>query len=328
MTEIRPGIPETQIQKAKVIDLQAVRRERLTEGRQAQAPKIQPETPPKEGSKEPILSPFPTEKPVSPEKEQTRFAREETETREGLAAVREKLREEQQIGEETSPVTGEIAAFDPNRRDQEQREWFAGKREAPPGKMKVDLDKDSYTFIDTPEEKARKRDNIPQEERQRLTEVVDAFGSRPLTEDEWKTVERSNNLKDFFATLDDADRSRLGHKQEELEKGMTERFRERFKERMNGYPDWWKVYDKDGNRVFKMSLPDKALLAKWKEFDGLAPSEQMAILKEFADTHIPKDEKESFGEKFAKVIDYLVEFLIALFKSTADAEETPAQKAA
>ena len=88
------------------------------------------------------------------------------------------------------------------------------------------------------------------------------------------------------------------------------------------------TYDKEGNRVFKMSLPDKALLAKWKEFDSLAPSEQMAILKEFADTHIPKDEKESAGEKFAKVIDYLVEFLIALFKSPADAEETPAKKAA
>jgi hypothetical protein len=122
--------------------------------------------------------------------------------------------------------------------------------------------------------------------------------------------------------------SKLGHKQEELEKGMTERFRERFKERMNGYPDWWKVYDKDGNRIFKMSLPDKALLAKWKEFDGLAPDEQMAILKEFADTHIRKDEKESFGEKSAKVIDSLVEFLIALFKSPAEGEETPAKNAA
>jgi len=109
---------------------------------------------------------------------------------------------------------------------------------------------------------------------------------------------------------------------------MTERFSERFKERMNGYPDWWKVYDEDGNRIFKMSLPDKALLAKWKEFDGLPPDEKMAILKEFADTHIQKDEKESAGEKFAKVIEYLVEFLISLFKSPVEAEETPARKAA
>ena len=109
---------------------------------------------------------------------------------------------------------------------------------------------------------------------------------------------------------------------------MTERFSERFKERMNGYPDWWKVYDEDGNRIFKMSLPDKALLAKWKEFDGLPPDEKMAILKEFADTHIQKDEKESAGEKFAKVIEYLVEFLISLFKSPVEAEEPPARKAA
>jgi hypothetical protein len=316
------------MQKAKIIDLQAVRRERLAEGREGQEAKTQPEVLPKEVGKEAIVAAFPTEKPVAPEKEQARVAREETETREGLAAVREKLREEQQIGEERAPITGEEAAPDPNRREREQREWFEGKREAPPGKMKIALDKDTHTFIDTPEEKARKRNNIPQDERQQLTEVVDAFGSRPLTEDEWKTVERSNNLKDFFDTLDDADRSKLGFKQEQLEKGMTERFRQRFKERMNGYPDWWKVYDKDGNRIFKMSLADKALLAKWNHFDNLPPDEQMAILKEFADTHIQKDEKESFGEKFAKVIEYLVEFLIALFKSPADAEESPARKAA
>jgi hypothetical protein len=327
MTEIRSEIPETHMQKAKVIDLQAVRQQRLAEGKQGQEAKIQPEVLPKEGGKEPIVAAFPTEKPVSPEKEQTRFQREETETRKGLAAVREKLREEQDKGE-ISSITGEVAASDPNIRDIQQREWFEGKREAPPGKMKIALDKDTHTFIDTPEEKSRKRENIPPDERQQLTEVVDAFGSRPLTEDEWKTVERSNNFKDFFATLDDADRSKLGHKQELLETEMTERFSKRFKERMNGYPDWWKVYDKDGNRLFKMSLPDKALLAKWKEFDSLPPDEKMAILKEFADTHIQKDEKESAGEKFAKVIEYLIEFLISLFKSPVEAEESPARKAA
>lgn len=116
--------------------------------------------------KEPILAQFPTEKPVSPETEQNRLQCEETNTREGLAAVREKLREEQDKGEETSPITGEAAVPDPNIRDIQQREWFAGKRDAPPGKMKIDLDKDTHTFIDTPEEKARKRDNLPQGERQ------------------------------------------------------------------------------------------------------------------------------------------------------------------
>ena len=61
-------------------------------------------------------------------------------------------------------------------RDIQEREWYAGKRDAPPGKTKIVLDKDTYTFIDTPEEKTRKRDNIPQDERQRLTEVVAAYG--------------------------------------------------------------------------------------------------------------------------------------------------------
>jgi hypothetical protein len=65
MTEIPTGIAETQIQKAKVIDLQAARQQRLTEGKQAQEAKFHPETLPKEEGKEPILAAFPTEKPHS-----------------------------------------------------------------------------------------------------------------------------------------------------------------------------------------------------------------------------------------------------------------------
>jgi hypothetical protein len=331
MAEVRTGIPETQVQKAKVIDLQAARQQRLTEGKQGQAPKIQPETLPTEGGNEPRVAAFPTEKPATTEIEQARVAREETDTRIGLAAVRQELRKEQQIGEETAPITGEAAAPDPDARDIQEREWYEGKRDAPPGKMKVVLGKDTYTFIDTPEEKTRKREQIPQDERQRLSEVVAAYGTRPLTEDEWKIVEGSHNLNDFFDTLEESDRGKLGHKRELLEKGMNEHFGKRLKERMEGYPDWWKVYDKDGNRVFKMSLPDKALLAKWQHFDSLQPDEKMAILKEFAKTHIPKEEGESAGEKFGKVIEYLVEFLMALFKSPVDAEdrsEIPARKAA
>src|SRR5438034_6026404 len=98
-----------------------------------------------------------------------------------------------------------------------------------------------------------------------------------------------HNLNTFFDTLEDADRGKLGHKQELLEKGMHERFGKMFKERMEGYPDWWKVYDKDGNRIFKMSLMDKALLAKWREFDNRPPKEKLALLKEWAETNIPKE---------------------------------------
>ena len=330
MTEVRPGIPETQIQKAKVIDIQAARRERLTEGRQGQELKIPPETLTKEGRPEPHVPPFPTEKPALGQSEQARINNEETDTRIGLATVRRQLREEQGIGEREAPITGEAATSDPNVRDIQQREWYEGKRDAPPGKMKIDLDKDTHTFIDTPEEKTRKRENIPQDERQRLTDVVAAYGSRPLTEDEWKIVEQSRHLDAFFDTLEDADRGKFGHKQELLEKGMHERFGKMFKERMEGYPDWWKVYDKDGNRVFKMSLMDKALLAKWQEYDNRSPDEKLAILREWAETNIPK-EGETAGEKFAKVIEQLFDFLIALFTPNGDDEknsERTSQKAA
>jgi hypothetical protein len=331
MTEVRTGIPESQLQKAKVIDIQAARRERLPEGRQGQEAKIQPETLPKEREKEPAVAAFPTEKPISPEIEQTRRLNEETDTRKGLAQVRQKLREEQEKGEGEAPLTGETAVSAPNVRDIQQREWFEGKRDAPPGKMKVALDKDTYTFIDTPEEKTRKRETIPQDERQQLTEVVSAYGSRPLTEDEWKVVEGSHNLKDFFDTLEDSERSKFGHKQELLQQGMNERFGKILKERAQGYPDWWKVYDKDGNRIFKMSLMDKALLAKWQEFDNQSPDEKLEILKEWAEKHILKDKEKSAGEKFAKLLDDLFDFLIALASPNREAEnnnERNAHKAA
>ena len=331
MAEVRTGIPEIQVQKAKVIDIQAARQQRLTEGRQVQALKIQSETLPKESGKEPAVAAFPTEKPTSLEAEQTRRLNEETDTRNGLAEVRQKLREEQEKREDTAPITGEALAPDPDVRDSEQREWYSGKRDAPAGKTKIGLDKDTHTFIDTQEEKTRKRDNIPQDERQRLTEVVAAYGSRPLTEDEWKVVEGSHNLNAFFDTLEGADRGKLGHKQELLEKGMNERFGKMFKERMEGYPAWWKVYDKDGNRVFKMSLMDKALLAKWREFDNRPPEEKLVILREWAETNIPKEEGKTAGEKFAKVIEQLFDFLLALVSPNVEDEknnERSAPKAA
>ena len=331
MAEVRTGIPETQIQKTNIIDLQAARQQRLTEGRQSQGAKIQPEILPKEGGNEPHVAAFPTEKTVSGEREQARLLHEETDTRIGLAEVRQKLREEQEKEEDTAPITTEAAAPDPNVRDIQEKAWYAGKRDALPGKVKIDLDKDTHTFIDTQAEKTRKRDNIPQDERQRLTEVVAAYGSRPLTEDEWKVVEGSHNLNAFFDTLEDSERGKLGHKQELLEKGMNERLGKMFKERRESYPDWWKVYDKDGNRVFKMSLMDKALLAKWREFDNRPPEEKLEILREWAETHIPKEEGKTAGEKFAKVIEQLFDFLLALFAPPAEDErnnERSVQKAA
>jgi hypothetical protein len=194
-----------------------------------------------------------------------------------------------------------------------------GDADLPPGKMKIVLDKYSYALIDTPEEQARKRANIPQEEQQRLTDVIQAYGTRPLTEDEWQVVERNRYLDEFFDTLDGAGRGKVGYKQELLEKEMNERFGKMLKERMTDrYPDWWKVYDMDGNRIWKMSLMDKALLAKWRRFDGLPPDEKLAILREWAETHIRKE--ETVGEKFAKAIELLFDFLIALFSPAVEDE--------
>jgi hypothetical protein len=194
-----------------------------------------------------------------------------------------------------------------------------GDADLPPGKMKVVLDKYTYALIDTPEEKARKRAKIPQEERQRLADVVQAYGTRPLTEDEWQVVERSRYLDEFFDTLEPAGRGKVGYKQELLEKELNERFGKMLKERMTDrYPDWWKVFDKDGNRIWKMSLMDKALLAKWRHFDSLPPDEKLAILREWAETHIRKE--KTVGEKFAKVIELLFDFLMALFSPAVEDE--------
>ena len=79
-----------------------------------------------------------------------------------------------------------------------------------------------------------------------------------------------------------------------------------------------------------MSLMDKALLAKWKEFDNSPPEEKLAILREWAETNIPKEGKTA-GEKFAKAIEHLFDFLLALFSPNVDDEknnERSAPKAA
>jgi hypothetical protein len=342
MTEIRTGIPETQVQKAQVIDLQAARQKRLPDARQDLTADRQVPGVAKQDTKVANLIETPTQErglkaeglalpggasEVVAAKPDLAIA-EAAETSRGLDTVRRELREEQLKGEGITPAVqaAPTETATPLRVGSEPQGRDNG---LPSGKMEVTLDKYSTALIDTSEEKDRKREQIPQKEREQLATIIEGFGSRPLSEDEWKTLEGSHNLTAFFDSLDDASHGKMGFKQELVEKGMNDRVGKLIKERATDrYPDWWQVYDNEGNRVFKMSLPDKALLAKWKEFDGLPPDEKMAILKEFADTHIPKDEKESFGEKFAKVIDSLVEFLVALFKSPADPEETLAKKAA
>ena len=85
-----------------------------------------------------------------------------------LETIRRKLREEQnrQGGGKSQGKQGN-AVLDP-----QVREIQGGDADLPPGKMKVIIDKYTYALIDTPEEKARKREKIPQDEQQRLTDVI------------------------------------------------------------------------------------------------------------------------------------------------------------
>jgi hypothetical protein len=323
MGEVRTGIPETPTPQTNVIDFQAARQKRLSEPRQDVAVHNQTETPQQERGQEPNVTGSTAAITTSVPTERNHLANEAKDNLIDLEAVRRKLREEQYgkggIRQEKRQGTGtaisEAVALDPM-----VREIQGSEADLPPGKMKVVLDKDTYALIDTPEEKARKREIIPQAERQRLAEVIHAYGSRPLTEDEWQIVERSSHLNAFFDTLDAAGRGKVGYKQELLEKEMHERFGKLLKERMTDrYPAWWKVYDKEGNRIWKMSLMDKALLAKWRRFDGLPPDEKLAILREWAETHIRKE--ETVGEKFAKAIEHLCDFLLALFAPVVEEEE-------
>jgi hypothetical protein len=314
MGEVRTGIPETQTPKSAVIDFQAARQQRLSKPKQNGAAQNQPETPQQARGQEPHGAAATAALPLSVPAEQNHLLNEATDTLTDLEAVRRKLREEQEQWQETGTATSEGAT-----RDLFVREIQGRDADLPPGKIKVVLDKYSSALIDTPEEKARKRAKIPQEERQRLTDVIQAYGSRPLTEDEWQVVERSSHLDAFFDTLDDAGWGKAGYKQELLEKEMHERFGKMLKERMTDrYPDWWKVFDKHGNRIWKMSLMDKALLAKWRHFDSLPADEKLTILREWAETHIRKE--ETVGEKFAKAIELLFDFLIALFSPAVEDE--------
>jgi hypothetical protein len=321
MVEGRTGIPETGIPRSTVIDFEAARQKRLSEPRQVVAAQHQTAPPHRERGQEPNVAASTAAMPLSVPAEQTHLPHDPKDNLIDLEAVRRKLRQEQGKRQGTGTATSEDAALDPLMREIQEAD-----ADLPPGKMKVVLDKYTDALIDTPEEKARKRAKIPQEERQRLTDVVHAYGNRPLTEEEWQVVEQSRYLDAFFDTLDEAGRGKVGYKQELLEKELNEGFGKMLKERMTDrYPDWWKVYDKDGNRIRKMNLMDKALLAKWSHFDSLPPDEKLAILREWADTHIRKE--ETLGEKFTKAIELFFDFLIALF-SPAGEDEAKSERSA
>jgi len=167
MIEGRTGTPETGTPKSIVIDFQATRQQRLSEGRQAVAAQNQTETPHQERGQELNVAPSTAATPLSVPAEQNHVPHEPKDTLIDLAAVRRKLREEQGKRPGTGTTSEQNAASDPN-----VWEVQGGDTDLPPGKMKVVLDKYSSTLIDTREEKARKRARIPQEEQQRLTDEL------------------------------------------------------------------------------------------------------------------------------------------------------------
>ena len=169
MVEGRTRIPETGTPKSIVIDFQAARHQRLSEGRQGGAAQRQNETPHQERRQEPIVAASTAATPFSVPAEQSHLPHEPKDTLIDLEAVRRKLREEQGKRQGTGTASEQNAASDPH-----MGEIQRGDADLPPGTMKVVLDKYTYALIDTPEEKARKRAKIPQDERQSLADVVQA----------------------------------------------------------------------------------------------------------------------------------------------------------
>jgi hypothetical protein len=78
------------------------------------------------------------------------------------------------------------------------------------------------------------------------------------------------------------------------------------------------------------TLMDKVLYEKTRWFENLPPEAKIDFLQEALRevTQERLQNEDTAGEKFAQMIELVIEFVIALFKSTAEAEETPAKKAA
>jgi hypothetical protein len=117
-------------------------------------------------------------------------------------------------------------------------------------------------------------------------------------------------------TLGDLERKTWHDKQEEIGKERIKRVGESvkrmFENSKDHYPSWWEVYDKDGRRIWKMNLLDKAILAEWRRYDSLPPQERAAELREWMRTHIKKE--ETWGgiiADFGVAILLLIMFLLS-----------------
>jgi hypothetical protein len=166
----------------------------------------------------------------------------------------------------------------------------------------------------TPEEQEEQRLK-KQAEEIRYREILFAFRSRPLTEDEWNLLESRPLHKGLFGKLSFEEELQYGDVPKSIQQGL----RQRATEYVTGYlrdryPSWWEVWDENGKPITRMSLQHKASLARMKQFDSLSPEEKYEVLKQTFPTLFTA-KGESGGEKFARVIEGIFEFLQSLFQN-------------
>ena len=208
-----------------------------------------------------------------------------------------KLKEEDPLGELVYEVFGESMPWKP-------------------GKKTIKF-KNTYEFIDTPQEKARKRAEVPEAERERLEQLMSEYSFRAFSEDKWGDLICNPYLRRFLDTLNPDERKKWGYKQELINLERKVRIKDFFE---NMYPLWWEVYDKKGNRIWKMSRADKASLERMGRSNRLSDEVDREPHNEGIDAQIR--EEMSRGEKIAKsfeaVVDLAVALILALISTNAE----------
>ena len=166
----------------------------------------------------------------------------------------------------------------------------------------------------TPDEQEEQR--LKKEaEQKRYREILFAYRSRPLTEDEWKLLESKPLHKGLFGKLSMEEELQYGG----VPKSIKQDLRQRATEYITGYlrdryPSWWEVWDENGKPIMRMSAQHKASLARMRHFESLSPEEKYEELKQtFPNLFMPKDGNP--GEKFALFIEGFFAFLLYLFRN-------------
>ena len=184
----------------------------------------------------------------------------------------------------------------------------------------------------TPEEREARRQQKEAEDK-KLKALLLAYKTRPFTDDEWKFLEsKPFSPEDIIKSLSLEESVRLGETPKFLRQELQQRATNYIKESLTDrYPSWWEVYDKEGNRVWKMSPADKALLAEMRRFNSLSPEEKYkwyCQLREDSDRYLRlTGQNETAGEKPAQVIAALFAMILALISPVVPEEEKKDQPA-